>query len=475
MERNDLRSWIDQVDKIGRLKTIKGADWNLEIGCLTSLNVMRKGPVLLFDEIPGYPPGYRVVTCSSMEAATLASTLGLPTDYSDKSLLAVLGDKFLEWEKNIGAFPPKVVKAGPILENVHSSEDVDVLEFPAPKYHEEDGGRYIGTGCVVVTSDPDTGEVNLGTYRVMVHDSRTVAVYMEPDRHGRSHIAKYHRKGKPCPIAISLGHHPTIFRVAGIAVRAGGEYGLSGAMMGKPVEVIIEKVTGLPIPAQSEIVLAGWCPPDKTRPEGPFGEWTGYYGSSVRPAPIIEVERVYHRNNPILLGSPPDRPARSQGNYASRMFNSALLHRYLVGIGIPGLVGVCLSDAAHRQIIVASIKQQYYGHSKQVGLAISQSRIGTNVGRYVIVVDEDVDYTDINDVLWAVGTRADPEKAIDIIRRAPSSPLDPLIGTRTEILLNSRAIIDACIPFEWRDKFPKAIQLSDELVEKTTKKFRDQF
>ncbi|MBI4329716.1 MAG: UbiD family decarboxylase [Chloroflexi bacterium] len=471
---NDLRTWLKQVEGIGRLKRIKGADWNLEIGCLTSLNVMKKGPVLLFDGIPGYPPDYGVITCSNMEAGTLAVTMGMPPANSDRDLLAVLGAKFAEWEKKIDSFPPQTVREGPLLENVHSGADLDVLAFPAPKYHEEDGGRYIGTGCAIITADPDTGEVNLGTYRIMVHDSKTVAIYMEPDRHARSHIGKYHRKGKPAPVAISVGQHPAIFRVAGIAVRSGGEYGFCGAMLGKPVEVVTEEITGLPVPAAGEIVLAGWCPPSVTRPEGPFGEWTGYYGSSVRPAPVIEVARIYHRNSPILLGSPPDRPARSQGNYASRMFNSALLHKYLSGIGIPGVVGVCLSDAAHRQIIAVCIKQQYYGHSKQAALAVTQSRIGTNVGRYVIVVDEDVDFTDINDVLWAVGTRADPEKAIDIIRRAPSSPLDPLIGTRTEVLLNSRAIIDACIPYEWRDKFPKAIQLSDELVARVKDKFKGQ-
>jgi len=108
-------------------------------------------------------------------------------------------------------------------------------------------GRYIGTGDAIITQDPETREVNLGTYRIMVHDEKTTALYMSPGKHGRIHYEKYHALGKPCPVAMSFGHHPLIFKVAGTEVAGGSEYQLIGAIRGEPVKVIKEEITGLPI------------------------------------------------------------------------------------------------------------------------------------------------------------------------------------------------------------------------------------
>jgi UbiD family decarboxylase len=471
---DDLRDWLEKVERMGHLKKIDGADWDLEIGCVVHLNLRGKQrPALLFDNIKGYTKGYRILACSNSNAATLGLTLNLPVDYSDLELSAALRQKLPEWEAQLGKFHPEVVESGPIFENVHSGSEVNLFEFPVPKWNELDGGRYIGTGHVVITQDADTGEVNLGTYRVQAHDEKTTALFAIKGKHGRFDYEKYHAKGKPCPVALSVGHHPLIYRVGGTRLPQGAEYQYAGAIRGKPIRVIREELTGLPIPADSEIVLVGWCPPGKTRMEGPFGEWTGYYGSLERPAPIIEIERVYHRNNPILLGSPPGRPP-NDFSYAQGVVRSAVMHSMLERNGIPGVKGVWECQATHYQFMVVSIKQMYPGHAKRAASLVTNLLIQPS-GRYVVVVDDDIDPTDILDVLWAIASRADPEKDIDIVRRCWSSALDPTIRQKTDesAFFNSRAIIDACKPYEWIDEFPKDVRTSPELIKRVKEKWKD--
>ncbi len=130
-----------------------------------------------------------------------------------------------------------------------------------------------------------------------------------------------------------------------------------------------------------------------------------------------------------------------------------------------------ISDIAGSQLIVVSIKQRYGGHARQAAFAASQgSALVAYMGRYVIVVDEDIDPTNIKDVMWALCTRSDPDTDIDIIRRAWSTPLDPTIRKPTKALMNSRAIIDACRPFEWIDEFPKVVSVSPELAARVKQK-----
>ncbi len=466
----DLRDWLEKVDRRGELRTVEGADWHLEIGCVTELNIPRKnGPALLFDKIPGYPAGFRVLTCSTTTPGRLALSMDLPPTDSDLELLQALQEKLPVWDAGREKFPPEVVAAGPILENVLSGEEVDLFKFPVPQWHAGDGGRYIGTGDAVITQDPDTGEVNLGAYRMEVHDQKTCGLKIIPAQHGRFHYEKYHARGKRCPIAVSLGHHPLVFRMACRELPPGSEYQYLGAISGQAVQVIKEEITGLPIPAASEIVIAGWCPPDKTRAEGPFGEFTGYYAASPGPAPIVEVERIYYRNDPILLGSPPGRIGDS--GYYQVLTGSAMLYSEFMKSHIPGIKGVWLHEVGKQMFIAVSLKQMYPGHVKEAALFVSQSRVGANLGRYVVIVDEDIDPTNVQDVIWALCTRSDPEKDIDIIRRARGNPLDPIARKPAKEYFNSRALIDACRPYEWRDEFPRAIQPSPDLINKVKQKW----
>jgi 4-hydroxy-3-polyprenylbenzoate decarboxylase len=418
MAYRDLRAFIAALEEAGELRTVRGADWDLEIGTISELDYEREGPALLFDEIKGYPSGYRILTNAM--------------DTFPRALLALDLPRHLDMDAAIDAYdqiiasyrpvPPVEVETGPICENIFREDAIDLWKFPTPLWHEHDGGRYLGTGCMVIMRDPDSGDVNFGAYRVMVQDERTAGLYITPNHTGAIIERKYWARGESCPVAVACGEEPVSFLGAAPYLgekRGLFKYELVGHVRGEPVEVVREQVTGLPIPATAEIVLAGEVPPPEVeaRDEGPFGEWTGYYASGTRPEPVIRVHALYHRNDPIILGMPPVKyrratshigiPTRAR-NEVERLRRAGVEDVFDVWrIAVPG-------------VVVVQIRQRYPGHAMKAGLAAT----GEYMGRFVIVVDEDINPRDPEEVLWAIGTRCDPATTITLLEGFQSSVLE---------------------------------------------------
>lgn len=472
----DLRVFIAELEKLKEIKTINKADWNLEIGVLTELGDERNLPALLFDNIVGYPAGYRVLTNLVATPKRLAITFSLPPGISNVEIVRQIKEKF----KSLKSIPPATVKSGPILENIQKDDEVNLLKFPAPFYHELDGGRYMGTADMVIMRDPVGKWVNMGTYRIQLHDKNTLGLYISPGHQGRLIRENYWAQGKACPVAVVFGAHPLVWVPSTLAIPWGvEEMGLVGGLMGKPLEVVTGELTGLPIPAYGEVAIEGECPPPnvESRKEGPFGEWPGYYGSGARTEPVIRVKRVLHRNNPILTGSPPLKPPAS--GTASYMARAANLWSEIEKLGIPGIKGVYqLRAGGSRYLSVVAIEQKYAGHARQVGMAVMSTPEGAYHGRYVIIVDDDIDPSNQEDVFWAVSTRCDPALDIEIIRDCWSTPLDPIMSPEKKAkgeFTNSRAIINACRPYHWRKEFPLVNRASDELRNRTLAKWKSLF
>ena len=241
-----------------------------------------------------------------------------------------------------------------------SGDDVNLLKFPVPLIHELDGGRFIGTACLVITRDPDEGWVNFGAYRGMVQDEKSMSCYISPGKHGTIQRSKYFEKGKPCPVIISVGQDPVLFMVSGNEIDYGvSEFDYAGGLKGSPIEVIEGKATGLPFPAHAEIVIEGFMDPNDRKTEGPFGEWTGYYASSSRPEPVVRVQNIYYRNDPILTCARPGRPP-SDYSIAKCMVKSALIWEQVEKCGVPDVKGVwCHEAGGGRLFNIISIKQRY--------------------------------------------------------------------------------------------------------------------
>lgn len=469
MAFRDLREYLKALEGIGELKVIEGADWDMEIGAIAEIVGENKGPTLLFDKIKGYPQGYRVATNLFCNPRQYCLPYGLSADVSELEAIHWWKEKL----KNFTPIKPIEVNTGPVMENIQTGEKIDMLKFPTPKWHELDGGRYLGTGSITITRDTE-GWVNLGTYRVMLHDKDTLGFYISPGHHGRIMREKYWSRGESCPVAVSLGQDPLLWTASVTTFRWGvSEYDFAGYLKGEPVEVLKGPITDLPIPAQAEIVIEGEAPPPEveTRIEGPFGEWTGYYGHGARPEPIIKVKAVYHRNDPILQGSPPYKPPLTNSAFPGHLCEAAKLWNEMEDAGVMDIRGVYIPPFAPIKLKIISLKQRFHGHAKQAALVTATHSYTTT---FIILVDDDIDPSNIGDVLWAVVSRCDPETSLDIIRKGKASALDPQMSPEKKDrgdLTASTLIIDACRPFHWIEQFPPVNKLSEEMRKKIWEKW----
>jgi UbiD family decarboxylase len=472
---NDLREFIEAVKKEGECKVVEGADWDVEIGTITHLAAqMSNPPLFIFDKIKGYEAGYRVASNLFTTQRRTALGLGLPTEARGIELVNALRDKI---KAGIQLIPPVDVETGPIKENILTGTDVDLCKFPAPKWNELDGGRYIGTGCMGILRDPDEGWINLGIYRTQIHDKSTVTMSMITGHRGEMIRKKYWEKGVSCPIAISCGQDPTLWAASQWPGLPWGisEYDFAGGLRGEPVRLTRGITTDLPIPATAEIVLEGEIvPPEvETRNEGPFGEWCGYYAAGIRPMPAVKITSVLHRDNPIIQGNPPHR-LPSLWSLGLHIQKAATLWNEL-DRQLPGVKGVwMIEEASLHSIPVISLQQSYPGHAKQAALTAGGCSALNYCCRIIIIVDDDIDPSNISEVLWALGTRVDPETSIDIIRGCLGGAANPMLSPEEKQRGNyemSRATILACKPYLWKQAFPPPVEPSSELARQVREKW----
>ncbi|MBI2361489.1 MAG: UbiD family decarboxylase, partial [Deltaproteobacteria bacterium] len=244
---NDLREWMREAERLGELRTVLGASWQEEIGLAADVVIKAdNGPVVVFDEVPGCPKGFRVLV-NVFGGRRRAMTLGFPDHLSKQELSQAFFEHYLKNQQHIAH---EVVNDGPVFENIVTGDQIDVAKFPTPIWHVDDGGRYIGTGCFSVTMDPDERWVNAGCYRAMIQDHKSVSLLMVPGKHGHVHRQKYFSRGERMPVALVVGSDPLFFFVAGTEIPYGVcEFDIVGGMRGRPVELVRGKVTGLPFPA----------------------------------------------------------------------------------------------------------------------------------------------------------------------------------------------------------------------------------
>jgi UbiD family decarboxylase len=457
----DLRNWIGEIAAAGELKIISGAEPRQEIGGILDIYQRRMGnPAVMFDDIPGFARGHRVLANILTSVKRINIALGLPPQGSEMELIRWWRD----YMRDAPTFKPREVNGGPLLENVSAGNDVDIESIPTPVWHEQDGGPFIGTACMVVMKDPDSGWINYGAYRVQSQGPAVATVMMSPGKHGRIIMSKYHARNEPCPVAVVAGMHPALFMLAGLEIPYGkSEFEAAGGILGEPVEVLNMPRTGLPVPANAEIAFEGHIHPGDLLQEGPLGEWTGYYAGGTRPEPAIRIATFMHRDNPILVGAIPAVPPNDNTFYLGT-YRCGAVWNQLEAAGVPEIKGVWAHEAGGSRFwLTVSIKQLYGGHAKQAGLVASQCHAGAYSNRWTIVVDDDIDPTDINEVIWAMCTRCDPRDDVDIIRGCWSTHLDPMCYDSETDRRNARVVIDACKPFARRDTFPVVARSSKEL------------
>ena len=469
----DLRGWLALAEALGEVRTVRGASWQEDIG-LAAEAVLRAedGPCVMFEDIPGCPKGFRLLM-NVFAGRRRNMTFGFPDDLTKWELSEACRDAYL---KNMRLIPHEIVDTGPVFENVMTGADIDVEKFPAPIWHERDGGRYIGTGTYSITRDPDDGWLNAGAYRAQVFDRTTVGVLMATGHHGYLHREKYFKRGAAMPLVMVLGGDPLAFFYGGTEAPYGVfEIDMVGGLRGHPVRMVKGRVTGLPFPADAEIVLEGYVAPGRTEIEGPFGEWTGHYAGGAAPRPVLDIKAVYHRNDPILLGVPPMGAGPDEMARYRAVLRSAMIKQNMTSAGVPEVQQVwCHEVGGSRLLHGVSIKQKFPGHAVQAGQVAAQCGASVYAVKYIVVVDEDVDVTNLEHLIWAMLTRSDPKESIQFIEGSWDSPADPRLAPERRAagdLTHSVAVINACKPFHWRDKFPPSNAPSAEVTRKAREKF----
>ncbi len=465
----DLREWLTLVESHQHLARIKApVNPEEELAAITLMAAQTiEAPALLFENLQGNPLQARVLSnMLGSSAARYALTVGLDPRLSLTDMIRasrpLLGRRLA---------PRHVAReTAPVNEVVLRGKDIDMTRFPVPKFWPDDGGRYIGTGDITFTRDPSSGRINVGVYRQMLHSADRIGLYCSPGKHGRLDREAWWARGEPCEVVAAYGIDPALFMVGAQSFAfADSELDAAGGLTGRPVELCDAETVSLPIPAQAEIVIEGILEPGEMMPEGPLGEFTGYYGNPRSPQPVIRVTALHYRRNPILTAAlMAPYPACEIGAYYAIM-RSAKIWSDLDLFGVPGIAGVYSHPAAASGwgMLVVSMRQQYVGHVAQVLALAAQCPAAAYYTKWIIAVDDDVDPTDINQLLWVLSTRCDPAADIDLLRNTLSTGLDPSKGLPEERPYGSKALINACKPYRHLQAFPKRTALRQSVYEQT--------
>lgn len=421
MPFKDLREFIGKLEAKGEVQRIEEeVDWELEAGAMLRRAYELNLPAPFFQKIKDYPDGYRLFSGGVSNYRRIAIALDMEPDTHPKELV----EGYLKRKGKV--IKPTLVKDGPCKENIHVGDDAELLEFPVPMIHEDDGGRYIGTWHLTVSKDSDSDWVNWGMYRHMVYNKNTVGIQLQSvTQHIASmYIQGYEPKNKPMDVAIVIGVDPILplCALSDLPYRV-SEVDIAGAIRGEPVELVKCETVDLAVPATAEIVIEGEMRPHERMDEGPFGEHTGYVSGAVEPTPVIHVKAITHRNNPILTFCSQGIPV-TDGCLTALSAEAELLE-ILRARGLP-VTGVSIPPETSNLLTIVAVKKLYAGVVDVIAHVAWATKRGNKMP-YIIVVDEDVDPFNLPQVLHAVVTKCNPDKGVVRLEHGYISPILPFL------------------------------------------------
>jgi len=475
----DLREFLDLLEAHGELQRVKEeVDWNLEIGAIVRRCYDLGAPAPFFEKVKDYPKGYRALGAplgpSSRKGHSLyartAMALGLGPDTPVKEIM----DCYLQRKER--PIKPVLVKSGPCKENVLLGKDLDLLKFPVPLIHGGDGGRYIGTWHTVVTKDPDSSWVNWGMYRLMVHDRNTMGCLFPVQQHIGQMYQKYEARNLPMPAAVAIGGQPVIPIVSCSQLPPYvNEVEIAGALQGEPIALVKCETLDLEVPATAEIVLEGEVLPHERRTEGPFGEYMGYEAGKASPKPVFRVNAITYRNDPIFTFSSMGMPIH-EGQTVTTVIKGAEIYAELRRLGLP-VKGVFIPPYAVGHMAVISTETPFINFAKRVAHAVWATKPGLFT-YYIVVVEADVDPTNMDEVIHAIATKCHPVNGIHPVSHIPGFPvLLPFLPPKERLLGDAAGVIFDCTwPKDWpAETIPVKATLENlwprEIQEKVLKKW----
>jgi len=465
MAFNDLREFIAKCQQTGDVVRVdKEVDWNLEVGAIARRGCELLAPAPFFQKIKDYSEDYRILANTLATFRRLAIAMGLNPDAAYEELV----DAYMQRSKS--PIKPILVSKGPCKENIHVGNDVDLLEFPIPIIHGGDGGRYMCTWHLTITKDLDTDWVNWGMYRHMYVSKDTLVGLIPPIRHGSIILGKYEAHNRPQEVAFAIGTEPICSLLSTSSVPYGvSEVDIAGAIRMEPVPLIKCETVDLLVPASSEIVIEGERIPAETAMEGPFGEYGGYTAVVPASRPVVKVRAVTHRNNPILtmscMGIPVD-----DWDVAGVLSLTALIQSFLLSAGVP-IKGVYFPPEGCGSLCVVSTKIQAPGIPSRIASLIWGHPAGFSIPK-VIVVDEDIDYTNMKEVIHAWATKCHPQRGTVVYPHTMTSAAYPYLDKEERRnWVGPSVLYDCTYPYTWPvDERPARTSFQDAYPEEIKEK-----
>ena len=477
MKHSDLRSFISLLEQQGELVRItQEVDPNLEMTEISDRTLRAKGPALLFEN----PKGYSMPVLCNLFGTPKRVAMGMGQE--SVAALRDVGEllAFLKqpeppkdlrdlWDKRhdfkqVLNMPVKTLKKAPCQEVILEGDEVDLGQIPIQTCWPGDAAPLI-TWPLVITRGPDKERQNLGIYRMQKLAKNKLIMRWLAHRGGALDYRDWQIKhpGKPYPVAIALGADPATTLGAVTPVPDSlSEYAFAGLLRGEKTSVVKCLGSDLQVPATAEIILEGYLQPGEEADEGPFGDHTGYY-NEVERFPVLTVERITHRKQPIYhstyTGRPPDEPA-ILGVALNEVFVPILQKQF------PEITDFYLpAEGCSYRMAVVSMKKQFPGHAKRVMMGVWSFLRQFMYTKFIIVTDEDIDIRNWEDVIWAITTRMDPTRDTVMIDNTPIDYLDfasPVSG------LGSKMGLDATnkMPGETNREWGEPIKMNTEVKER---------
>jgi len=425
----DIPHFIEELEKAGELKRIKTeVDTNLEIAEILRRTMYSNGPALLFENVKNYEMPVLGNAFGSMKRLEIGLETSDFTEIGQRIVDLTKMDipsgflnkikKLPELSKMSDSFP-KLENSGPVTEVVSDSPSFE--KIPILKTWHKDAGKFITFG-LVATKHPETGIRNLGVYRMQIVDDTHAMMHWQKHKRGAHHHDIAKEKGEKIEAAVIIGSDPaTVFSAVAPVPEGLDKYLFAGIARKKGVKTVKCKTIDLEVPANAEMVLEGYVDPSDIRDEGPFGDHTGYY-TPKEPFPTFTLTGIMQRKKPIYLTTIVGKPIVEDA-YIGKVIERSFLP--LLRMFQPEVVDFAMPPAGWFQgFAIISIKKRYPGQAKKVMMGLwGLGQLALT--KIFVVVDEDINVHDINDVIWAITTRADAARDMMIINNTPTDTLDP--------------------------------------------------
>lgn len=429
MAIEDIRDFIKELEKNNELKRVKTeVDSELEVAEIMRRQMYSNGPAILFENIKGYKMPILANAFGSMKRLEIGLEMTDFTQIGQRIVDMTKMDipsgilnkikKLPELSKMTESFP-KLESSGPVTEITSDSPSFD--DLPILKSWSEDASRFITLG-LVATNHPDTGVRNLGVYRIQIVDSTHALMHWQKHKRGAHHSDISKNREEKIPTAIIIGGDPaTVFSSIAPVPEGLDKYLFAGITRKKGIKMVKCKTIDLEVPANAEIVLEGYVDPSDIRDEGPFGDHTGYY-TPVEPYPTFTLTGIMKRKDPIYVTTVVGKPILEDA-YIGKVIERSFLP--LIRMFHPEVVDFSMPPAGWFQgLAIISIKKRYPGQAKKVMMGLwGMGQL--SLTKIFVVVDDDINVHDINEVIWAITTRADAARDTTIIDNTPTDTLDP--------------------------------------------------